>query len=188
VKNKTALIAAATGLLALFLVFAWLFWGSSVPDPTDKNKKNNDFATKATVHNTVLHRDEKGKKLWSLKVQEATHINENLILAKGLDGIVYLRNGDEMHVKAKSGRIKPQTNEFEISENVTARLKNGGFLKAAKVEWDQNKDILIATGAVKVVKGDMLAKAEKVVTSSKLKHFKLNTKAHVERGGRYEEN
>ena len=186
-KIKSTMIAAAAGLLAIFLIFVWLFWGSSVPDPTDKDKKNNDFAIKATVHNTVLNRDDKGRKLWSLKLKEATHVNENLILAKGLEGTVYLKNGDEMYIKGKAGKVKPQTNEFEISEDVTARLKNGGFMKAAKVEWDQNKDILIATGAVKVVKGDMLARAEKVVTSSKLKHFKLNTKAHVERGGRYEE-
>lgn len=30
---------AAAGLLALFLIFAWLFWGSTVPEPTDKTKK-----------------------------------------------------------------------------------------------------------------------------------------------------
>jgi len=37
------------------------------------------------------------------------------------------------------------------------------------------------------VKEDMLAQAEKIVTSSKLKHFRLNKNAHVERGGHYEE-
>ena len=60
-------------------------------------------------------------------------------------------------------------------------------MKAEKVEWNQKKDILTATGAVKVVKEDMLAQAEKIVTSSKLKHFRLNKNAHVERGGHYEE-
>lgn len=29
----------AAGLIVLFLIFAWLFWGSTVPEPTDKTKK-----------------------------------------------------------------------------------------------------------------------------------------------------
>ena len=36
VKNKNTILMGAAGLIALFLVFAWLFWGSTVPEPTDK--------------------------------------------------------------------------------------------------------------------------------------------------------
>ena len=70
-KNKNAILMAAAGLIALFLIFAWLFWGSTVPEPTDKLKKAATDTTKATVYNTVLHRDEGGKRLWELKVGEA---------------------------------------------------------------------------------------------------------------------
>ena len=139
------------------------------------------------VQNTVLNREAGGKKLWTLKAGEVAQVDDNLVTAKNLDGVVYLRDGDEMYVRAEAGQVWTKSNRFELSGDVTARLKNGGFLRAKKVEWDQNKDILIATGAVKVVKDDMLAQAEKAVTSSKLKHFKLNEKAHVERGGHYEE-
>ena len=176
-KNKNTILMAAAGLIALFLVFAWLFWGSTVPEPTDKTKKVETDTTKATVHNTVLHRDADGKRLWELKVGEAIQLNDNLVRAKQLEGTVYLNNGDEMFVTADAAEVKIKT----------ARLKQGGFLKADKVEWDRNKDILTATGAVKVIKEDMMATAEKVITSSKLEHFKLKDKAHVERGGTYEE-
>ena len=186
-KNKNAILMAAAGLIVLFLIFAWLFWGSTVPEPTDAEKKDTGSTVKATVHNTELKRDEGGKKKWKLKVEEATQESNDVIKAKNLDGIVYLSNGDEMHVTAETGKISDKNNQFELSGKVTARLKKGGFMKADKVEWNQAKDILIATGAVKVVKDDMLARAEKIITSSELKHFKLIDKAHVERGGRYEE-
>ena len=186
-KNKNTLLAVAAGVGALFLVFAWLFWGSTVPEPTNKAKKADTGTTKATVYNTVLHRDADGKRLWELKVDEATQLNDNLVRAKQLEGTVYLSNGDEMYVKAKAGEIKVKTNEFMLSNGVTARLKQGGFLKANKVEWKQKQDILTATGAVKVIKDDMMATAERITTSSKLEHFKLKGKAHVERGGKYEE-
>ena len=39
VKNKNTILAVVAGLGALFLVFAWLFWGSTVPEPTSKTKK-----------------------------------------------------------------------------------------------------------------------------------------------------
>ena len=186
-KNKNAILMAAAGFIALFLVFAWLFWGSTVPEPTDKTKKVETDRTLATVHNTVLHRDADGKRIWELKVGEAIQLNDNLVRAKQLEGTVYLNNGDEMYVTADAAEVKTKTNEFTLTNGVTARLKQGGFLKANKVEWNQNKDILTATGAVKVVKEDMMATAEKIITSSKLEHFKLKDKAHVERGGKYEE-
>ena len=186
-KHKKAIMAVGSGLLVLFLIFAWLFWGSTVPEPTDKTKKDAGSTVKATVHNTVLNRDENGKQKWKLKVEEATQESNDVITAKKLDGVVYLNNGDEMHVTAEAGKITDKNNQFELSGKVTARLKKGGFMKADKVEWNQAKDILIATGAVKVVKNDMLARAEKIITSSELKHFKLIDKAHVERGGHYEE-
>ena len=187
VKNKNTILMGAAGLIVLFLIFAWLFWGSTVPEPTDALKKNAESTVKATVYNTELNRDENGKNKWKLKVGEAVQESNDVISAKNLDGIVYLSNGDEMHVTAEAGKISDKNNLFELSGKVTARLKKGGFMKADKVEWNQAKDILIATGAVKVVKDDMLARAEKIITSSELKHFKLIDKAHVERGGRYEE-
>lgn len=184
-KNKKTILAILACLATLFLVFAWLFWGSTVPKPTGKVKTAEE-PVKATVQNTVLSRSENGKKLWELKVGEATQVNDNLIVAKKLDGVVYLDDGDQMHVTAPAGSVKVKANDFILSGGVVARLKNGGFLQAKKVEWDQKKDILTADGAVKVIKDDMLARAEHVITSSKLSHFKLKDKAHVERGGQNE--
>ena len=186
-KNKNAILMGSAGFVVLFLVFAWLFWGSTVPEPTDKTKKVKTDTTKATVYNTVLHRDVNGKRLWELKVGEAVQVNDNLIRAKQLEGTVYLNNGDEMYVTAKAGEIRTKRDVFTLTDGVTARLKQGGFLKANKVEWKQKQDILTATGAVKVIKEDMMATAERITTSSKLEHFKLKDKAHVERGGTYEE-
>ncbi len=186
-KNKNAILMGSAGFVVLFLVFAWLFWGSTVPEPTDKTKKVKTDTTKATVYNTVLHRDVNGKRLWELKVGEAVQVNDNLIRAKQLEGTVYLNNGDEMYVTAKAGEIRTKRDVFTLTDGVTARLKQGGFLKANKVEWKQRQDILTATGAVKVIKEDMMATAERITTSSKLEHFKLKGKAHVERGGKYEE-
>ena len=186
-KNKKTIMTIAAGLAVLLLVIGWLFWGAEVPEPTDKTKKDTAKPVQATVHNTVLDRSENGKKLWKLNAGEVTQVTDDLVTAKNLDGVVYLSNGDEMYVKAAAGQVRIKADQFTLSQGVTARLKNGGFLKAARVDWDQKKDILTATGAVKVVKDDMLAQAEKVITSSKLEHFKLIKKAHGERGGHYEE-
>ncbi len=186
-KNKNAILAVVAGLGALFLVFAWLFWGSTVPEPTDRTKQEGTSTAKAAVYNTTLNREAKGKKLWELKVGEAVQKTDDVVLAKNLEGIVYLTNGDEVNVKSSAAEVKVKSNQFALTQGVTARWKNGGFIKADKIEWDQQKDILTAAGSVRIIKGDMLATAENVITSSKLEHFKLREKAHMERGGHYEE-
>ena len=186
-KNKKTRMAVAAGLAIFFLIFAWLFWGSTVPEPTDPAKKAETNTPKAAVYNTTLNRDADGKRLWELKVGEAVQVNDDLIRAKDLEGTVYLSNGDEVHLKASGAEVKVISNEFALTQGVTARWKNGGFIKADKIEWDQQKDLLTAAGAVRIVRGDLLATAENVITSSKLEHFKLRDKAHLERGGHYEE-
>ena len=187
VKNKNTILAAAVGLLTFFLIFAWLFWGSTVPEPTDTTKKAETNTPKAAVYNTVLNREADGKRLWEMKVGEALQVDDDLIRAKQLEGTMYLNNGDEIYVKAEAAEIRIKSNDFVLTNGVTARLKQGGFLKADKVEWKQKEDILTATGAVKVIKEDLMATAETIITSSKFEHFKLKDKAHVERGGQYEE-
>ncbi len=186
-KHKKAILVAGAGVLALFLIFAWLFWGSTVPEPTDTTKVPESNAPKAAVYNTTLNREENGKPLCKLNVGEALQVSPELITAKQLDGIIYLKNGDEMYVKSEAAELNIKNNEFVLTKGVTARLKQGGFLKADKVEWKQKEDILTATGAVKVIKDDMLATAETIITSGEFRHFKLKDKAHVERGGQYEE-
>ena len=187
VKHKNTILAAVAGMLSLFLVFAWLFWGSAVPEPTDKSKGQDNKVTKAAVYNTVLNREADGKKLWELKVGEALQVNEDLVTAKKLEGTVFLSNGDEMHVIADAAEVRIKSNDFSLAQGVTARWKNGGFLRADKIEWDQKNDNLTAEGNVRIIKEDMLATAGKVITTSKLEHFWLKDKAHVERGGQYEE-
>ncbi|MBR6862206.1 MAG: LPS export ABC transporter periplasmic protein LptC, partial [Acidaminococcaceae bacterium] len=114
-KNKNTILMGAAGLIVLLLIFAWLFWGSTVPKPTDALKKNAESTVKATVYNTELNRDENGKNKWKLKVGEAVQESNDVISAKNLDGIVYLSNGDEMHVTAEAGKISDKNNQFELS-------------------------------------------------------------------------
>lgn len=186
-KNNRTLWAIATALVFLFLIFAWLFWGSTVPEPTDPGKSADRDTVKAEIFDTVLNREANGKKLWEVKVGEARQLGDDLVKAKKLEGTLYLDNGDEMYFKAEGAEVRIKTNDFVLTDGVTVRLKQGGFMKANRVEWKQKEDILTATGAVKVIKEDLLAQAEQIITSSKLEHFKLKDKAHVERGGRYEE-
>lgn len=184
-EHKNLILAIAAGLAVVALLFAWLFLVAEMPKPADKGKLSD--GVRATIHHTVLERKEKGKLLWRLQVGEAAQVDETRIQAKDLEGTVYLEDGDELHVQAKGGNIQLKNNDFSLDEGVRARLKSGGFLKAQKVEWKQKGDILTAEGDIRVVKDDMLATGGKLETTSKLEHFKLSEKAHVERGGHYAE-
>ena len=56
-NKKKTLWAVAAALIFLFLIFAWLFWGSTVPEPTDPGKTTAKDTVKAAVYNTILNRE-----------------------------------------------------------------------------------------------------------------------------------
>lgn len=184
-RNNKAVTAIVVGVVALGLVFAWLYWGSTVPAPTGDKKPQ--VGVRAAVHNTTLTQKEGGKVLWELKVGEALQTDSETVDVKDLDGVVYLKNGDKMMVRSGGGKILVKENRFALDDGVTVRLENGGSLKAREVSWEQEGDRLVASGDVRVVKDDLLATAGEIITSSRLDHFKMKENAYLERGGKHEE-
>lgn len=170
----------------MLAVFFWLYFSSDVPEITETNKHHVDNTAHAAVYNTVLTREKDGKLLWELKVGKGVEISKKCVRIDNVDGMVHLKNGDILYVKADGGEIQILKNEFSLDGNVDVYLKNGGALKAEKVQWQQDADKLFAEGKVKVSKEDLVAEADKIITSGELKHFVLKGNAHVERGGNNE--
>jgi len=185
-KNKGSIAAIAGAVAILAALFAWLYWGSTVPEPTKEQK---DTAVKATITDTVMSRQrEDGSKLWDLKIKTASQMSDKLITGKDISGTIYLKDGDELYIKAPAGKFEQEQNFVTLSGGVTATLKSGGKLTAKTVTWDRIKDILTAQGKSRVIRENLLATGDKIVTTSKLKHFKVIGKAHVERSKENYEN
>lgn len=185
-KNKNGILTVLIGVLAMAGLFAWLYLGSEVPEITPEDRKFVDNSAHAAVYNTVLTREKDGKLLWELKVGKGVEISKKCVSIENVDGMVHLKNGDILYVKADGGEMKILEDEFSLKGNVYAYLEKGGQIKAEKILWQQDANKLSAEGAVKIKKEDLLAEADKVITSGELKHFILKGNAHVERGGKDE--
>lgn len=185
-KNKQTILAVAGALIILLGVFAWLFWGSAIPDPSNKKAAGSQVGPKVT--NSTLSRTENGKKVWEFTVGEAESTDAgNTITFKDIKGKLYLNNGDVMDIIAPQGSAQLKGNDFALEGGVKASLAKGGSLAADKITWQQKDDVLTALGKVKIIHEDTMAKADQIITSSKLEKFKAKGHALVEKGGTYDE-
>lgn len=184
-KNKKTILSVLGGIVALGLVFFWLFFGSSIPKPTVKTPTK---PIAPAIKNSVLSREENGKKIWEFSVEEAeTTDNNTKVSLKNIKGKVYLKDGDVMEIEAPLGKAELKGNDFTLDGGVNAKLLKGGSLVAKTVTWKQKDDILTAIGNVKILKEDIMAKGDKAITTSKLEKLKLQGNALVEKGGKYDE-
>ena len=105
-KNKKGLLAVLLCLVAFAGVFVWLYWGSIIPNPSQKEKDGITITPK--VKNSVISRQENGKKLWEFVVGEAESVNDNEVNFKDIKGKVYLKDGGVM-LGAPLGTQKQRT-------------------------------------------------------------------------------
>lgn len=76
-----------------------------------------------------------------------------------------------------------KSNDFFLEGNIKAVLSTGGELYADKISWNQEKELITATGHFKIHKDAYTATADSAVTTSAFKHIKLKGNAKVEKGG-----
>lgn len=179
-ENKKALLGIACGLAIAAGVITWLYQSGSVP----QQQQEAGPQVSAVVKNTVLQREQGGAKLWEFHVAEAQRqAAGNAVLLKGIKGQVYRKDGSVLDVKADGGRVLLGKNDFRLQGRVVAVLSSGGVLKADRVDYDQNKELLSAHGHVDITKDEWRATGNEIVTTTEFKHFKMKGKAKVEKGG-----
>jgi len=185
-NRKKFITGIGLGIIAFAIVFVWLFWGTDIPDKQVKGTRPKSATP--VVTDTVLTREADGKTAWKFTVKEAETRDQNNIVMRGIEGDVYMSDGDVMHVTAQNGEAHVKENKFTLKGNVTAKMqKNSGFLRADRLMYNKKEDILTAMGKVKIIKDNHLAMGDEAETNGKFTHFKLKGNAYLERGGKYEE-
>lgn len=180
-KNNKGILIILGGIAVAALIIAWLMFGGEAPqNPVDVE----DTTVNARVTNTTVSREQDGKRLWEFSVEELENISgSGEAVLKGVKGKIYREDGSVIDIEAGGGRINNDAKDFALDRGVHAVLSTGGEITAEKVRWQQDKDIIEATGKVKVVKDEHTALADKIVTSTRFDHFKLSGNAEVQKGG-----
>lgn len=178
-NRKTVIISITGALIIAAAIIAWLMFGGRPPE----NKTYGDGVNvKATVTDTVLNRDRDGQKVWEFTVAESVE-EGNKTLMTGVRGRVFRSDGSFIDVVGDKGTLFKKSNDFILEGNVDAVLSTGGKLLADKVTWNDKKEIITATGNVRLYKDGWVATGDKATTTSAFKNLKMEGNARLEEVG-----
>ena len=122
----------------------------------DENKGMNTASSSAPsieFHNSDVKETKDGKIVWRFKAGHATvSKDQNFIDMEQVEGD-FMKDGDELHLKADKGRIDRGAKTVYIEGNVEGYGRDGEELYAENLTYDGNKDIL-STDKAFVVKKD----------------------------------
>ncbi len=180
-KNKKMVLSVLVCLVIAGGIIAWLMLGGNKPVNVAPGVT---AQVNASLKNTVLKREQDGKKLWEFTVEEVVNDKaKNTAYLKGIKGKVYRNDGSYIDIAADKGVAEIGKNDFSLEGKVKAILNTGGELYADKITWNQKKELITATGHFKMLKDGYTATSDKAETTSAFKHLKLKGSAKVVKGG-----
>ena len=182
-NNKKVILSIAAGIVVAGSLIAWLMLGGDKPVNVNLGK-GVSAQLNASLKNSVLQREKDGKKLWEFTVAEVINDKaQNMAYLKGIKGKVYRQDGSYLDIVAEKGQAALNKNDFAVEGNVKAVLNTGGELYADKVAYNQAKELITATGHVKLVKEPYTAMGDWAQTTSAFQKLKLKGNAKVTKGG-----
>ena len=182
-NNKKVILSIAAGIVVAGSLIAWLMLGGDKPVNVNLGK-GVSAQLNASLKNSVLQREKDGKKLWEFTVAEVINDKaQNMAYLKGIKGKVYRKDGSYLDIVAEKGQAALNKNAFAVEGNVKAVLNTGGELYADKVAYNQAKELITATGHVKLVKEPYTAMGDWAQTTSAFQKLKLKGNAKVTKGG-----
>lgn len=180
-KNKKVILSVLAGLVVAGGIIAWLLLGGNKPVNVAPGVS---AQVNASLKNSVLKREQDGKKLWEFTVEEIVNDkSKNMAYLKGIKGKVYRNDGSYIDISADKGMAEINKNDFSLEGKVKAVLNTGGELYADKITWNQKSELITATGHFKMLKDAYTATADKAETTSAFKQLKLKGNAKVVKGG-----
>lgn len=182
-NNKKVILSIAAGIVVAGSLIAWLMLGGDKPVNVNLGK-GVSAQLNASLKNSVLQREKDGQKLWEFTVAEVINDKaQNMAYLKGIKGKVYRKDGSYLDIVAEKGQAALNKNDFAVEGNVKAVLNTGGELYADKVAYNQAKELITATGHVKLVKEPYTAMGDWAQTTSAFQKLKLKGNAKVTKGG-----
>ena len=182
-NNKKVILSIAAGIVVAGSLIAWLMLGGDKPVNVNLGK-GVSAQLNASLKNSVLQREKDGKKLWEFTVAEVINDKaQNMAYLNGIKGKVYRKDGSYLDIVAEKGQAALNKNDFAVEGNVKAVLNTGGELYADKVAYNQAKELITATGHVKLVKEPYTAIGDWAQTTSAFQKLKLKGNAKVTKGG-----
>lgn len=180
-KNKKGIMAILVGLFIACAVIGWLFFGGT--RPVDVVIDDVHLKTNASMKDTLLSREQDGKKLWEFKVKGLEHEKQSGKLSLlGIEGRVFKEDGTYIDVWAEKGTSNMKGNNFTLEGKVKGIMSNGGKITCDRISWTQKGEKIDAFGNVTIVKSPYIATGDEAHTTGALKNLQLKGHAKFVKG------
>ena len=141
----TAVILLTVGTIVL--VFIGYHKVASAPELLLESIKDGASLSIGKIRQTAT-RD--GKKQWSLEASSARYLeNEKKVILKELSVTFFLKNQQEVYLKADQGVLQTDTNDIEFTGNVVI-TKDNYKMKAASLNYENSRRVIFSHDPVNI--------------------------------------
>ena len=171
------------GIILLFFVCLVIWTIRTTPDAPPQDDKLETPKTMEYSGNTISE-EKDGKKIWELDSEKMV-INTETQKAEleHLTGRFYQEEDKVLILVADKGTYDRNTKDIHVEGNVAVVDEDSGAkLVGGKVDWLNEKNMLIAADEVKISKDDMRAFADKAASKNGFQSFFLRGHAKILKG------
>mgnify|MGYP000009029103 FL=1 len=166
-------------LLAGLIVWAV----TSVPEIPEQTDAPQGPRIMSYADNT-LSEERDGRTVWKMTAAQLNvDIDTNDTSMTAIDGTFYTEDGRSLTLKAAEGRMDGKTHDVVVTGNIEAQTSDGASLRAKQLRWTAAEGSLSAEGDAVLIRDDIRATGDRIVSTDGFQKFSVIGNARVEKGG-----
>ena len=166
------------------LLTALIVWAVvTVPEIPQQTDEPNGPRIMSYADNT-LSEERDGRTVWKMTAETVNvDIDTNDTGMVNIDGTFYTDDGRSLTLKAEEGRMDSKTHDIVLTGSIEATTSDGASLRAKQIKWTAAEGSLSAEGDAELIRDDIRATGDRIVSTDQFQKFSVIGNAHIEKGG-----
>lgn len=132
----------------------------------------------------TLSEERDGRTVWKMTAEQIhVDIDTNDTGMEKIDGTFYSEDGRSLTLKADEGRMDSKTHDIVLTGTIEVMTSDGARLRARQIKWTAAEDSLSAEGDPELVRDDVRATGDRIVSADGFQQFSIIGNAHIVKGG-----
>ena len=137
-----------------------------------------------TYTDNTLSEERDGRTIWTMTAaQVRVNMDTNDTYMTKIDGTFYRDDGCSLTLRADEGRLDSATSDIVLTGAIEATTSDGACLRAKELHWTAAEGRLSAEGDAELLRDDMRATGERIVSTDNFQKFSVIGNAKIEKGG-----
>ena len=152
----------------------------AIPQQTDEPKGSRIM----TYADNTLSEEHDGNTVWKMTAEQMNvDIDTNDTSMVKIDGTFYSDDGRTVTLRADEGRMDSKTRDIVLTGDIHAETSDGASLRAKELKWTAAERSLSAEGDAVLIRDDIRATGDRIVSSDQFQKFSVIGNAHIVKGG-----